>query len=691
MTCGRCSITDLFCQLSQYLLCTYGASSARADIVGSSSATSCTDALKSATGRFLNSEPWALGRNLSSPCPLWHICEYCWPSPILRCSKNLSSSSSPPSPPLFLCVMGLPSSSRPMQTCADPCSCHTLRRLLQLCVGLCAITAAVLLLHVPGRIPWSHFLCWAGESASAGDALSPQQLSRLSSGRHMCQQWNTSPVLYASPVPQSRKNPRWQPELADTDGDIEEGTLLLRNATLFDGQTWLPYPVDIELHCGVIRAISPTTIAIPAAAAVVQDLQGRHVTPGLVDMHAHQMIGTFPLLDATAEFNEFGLGPLTPFLHAMHGLKPYDPAVRIILAGGITSSLILPGSSNIMGGEGVLVKNALDRGVGREPVVDALRLEHGIEPAQRRRYMKMACGENPKGIHGHVRTGTSWLLRDHLHHAASLRDAQDAWCDAVHAADSAHDVARLATLAAEGAPDNLALASTVALLRGQIDAHVHCYEPEDMEMMLAHTAEAGFAVRAFHHALDAWKVPNMLKTAAYVAHFFHVPAAFFSLFKMGVLTEPALSKNITIATFVEFGGFKKEAYDSNLWAGRILAEHGIDLAYKSVRPTRRLHEGRTLLIHKSYRTTASTSSTPDTSCSKRPPPMPSICPRIWPCKQSRAFPPGAFASTTASAMRVPVTTPTSWCGTAIRCLSVPRRCRSTWTGMPSLMTPTRPL
>jgi hypothetical protein len=42
------------------------------------------------------------------------------------------------------------------------------------------------------------------------------------------------------------------------------------------------------------------------------------------------------------------------------------------------------------------------------------------------------------------------------------------------------------------------------------------------------------------------------------------------------------SRNITIATFSEFGFYKKEGYEANLWAGKILAEHGVPVAYKSV-------------------------------------------------------------------------------------------------------------
>ncbi len=37
-----------------------------------------------------------------------------------------------------------------------------------------------------------------------------------------------------------------------------------------------------------------------------------------------------------------------------------------------------------------------------------------------------------------------------------------------------------------------------------------------------------------------------------------------------------------MATFSEFALYKKEAYDANLWAGKILSDHGVPVAYKSV-------------------------------------------------------------------------------------------------------------
>lgn len=44
-------------------------------------------------------------------------------------------------------------------------------------------------------------------------------------------------------------------------------------------------------------------------------------------------------------------------------------------------------------------------------------------------------------------------------------------------------------------------------------------------------------------------------------------------------------RNITIATFAENGLYKAEAYGANLRGPKILAEHGIQVALKSVSNT----------------------------------------------------------------------------------------------------------
>src|SRR6202035_238047 len=106
----------------------------------------------------------------------------------------------------------------------------------------------------------------------------------------------------------------------------------------------------------------------------VLDLEGRYVTPGLVDLHSHHLAFAWPLLAATDDTNEVNpeMGPVTPQVRILDSIKAYDFATTVIASGGVTTSLILPGSANIMGGEAVLVKNALRSGENSEEVVEEI-------------------------------------------------------------------------------------------------------------------------------------------------------------------------------------------------------------------------------------------------------------------------------------------------------------------------------
>lgn len=317
-----------------------------------------------------------------------------------------------------------------------------------------------------------------------------------------------------------RENPRWNSARG------QESTIVLRNATLFDGDNFVDGAVDIVFSKGLITSVSATgsSAGVAAAGAREYHLHGAHVTPGLVDMHSHHLVVAWPGLVSTEDSNEMheSSGPLTPFVRAVDSMKAYDAATRLIASGGVTSSLVIPGSANIMGGEGALVKNAVRAGPGGELVVEEMLLEHGVVAGARHRYMKMACGENPKAVYGHTRMGNAWVLRRWLARAKELVDGQDAWCAAAAAAAAAAatDADRARLLADKGGyPEELELESTAGMLRGRVAMHNHCYEPEDMETMLRVSREFGFRVRAFHHAIAAWQVPEMLKEyGEYVRH-----------------------------------------------------------------------------------------------------------------------------------------------------------------------------
>lgn len=123
-------------------------------------------------------------------------------------------------------------------------------------------------------------------------------------------------------------------------------------------------------------------------------------------------------------------------------------------------------------------------------------------------------------MYKHSRMGNAYVLRKHMKRAVELKMQQDAWClSAATAKENGNEAAiRDLTAPKSGLPEELELDSTVGVLRGKVGVNIHCYEPEDMEDMLLHSKEFGFRIQAFHHALSAWKIPELLKDSGEYGH-----------------------------------------------------------------------------------------------------------------------------------------------------------------------------
>ncbi|KAH6610386.1 hypothetical protein Trco_000406 [Trichoderma cornu-damae] len=455
-------------------------------------------------------------------------------------SRDSCSAEPPPPPYQVPAYPGRPHRRRPF-----------VRSVLSVRAGLSLVAAASVL-----------WLCFAVHrqypSQWHGDAeASPRRLLRhFDESLAQCRDLDRVP---GRPEPGSRKsNPRWSP----TNG--QAGAVVLRNATLFDGEAFIPYPVDIVFSKGLVEAIRKSADDDSSDKAVVgddgvveYDVRGRHVTPGLVDMHSHHFVSLWPTTEVSDDSNEMNPATkaFTPMVRVLDALKPYDEAAALVLSGGVTSSLILPGSANLVAGEGVPVKNSLYSGEHSEPVVEDLLLERGVPASERRRYMKFAFGENPKAAWGYTRLGNAWHLREHLQRAKELKDRQDDYCSAILEARHWREGRKAGFVHHRGRfPFQLELESTVAVLRGRVNVQNHNYEPEDLETMLRISHEFGYRVGAFHHATEAWKVPNLLREQG---------------------------DNVTAAIFAEFSLYKAEAYSPSLYAGHILDGNGIPVAYKS--------------------------------------------------------------------------------------------------------------
>lgn len=132
-----------------------------------------------------------------------------------------------------------------------------------------------------------------------------------------------------------------------------------------------------------------------------------YITPGLIDCHTHLGLAN----DGTTEndTNEMSFTPITPEVRAIDGLNINDLSFFEAIKGGITSVGVLPGSGNLIGGQGVAIKTWNPQAYIGENLI----LEHYIG-------QKMALGENPKSVYGKLkkmpttRMGSAAVIRKTL-------------------------------------------------------------------------------------------------------------------------------------------------------------------------------------------------------------------------------------------------------------------------------------
>ncbi|KAK1673561.1 amidohydrolase [Colletotrichum godetiae] len=289
---------------------------------------------------------------------------------------------------------------------------------------------------------------------------------------------------------------------------------IIRNATIWVGEpttesagySWIS--ADVFIQYGLIKQVAKDiAIASLPEDVLVYDAGGRPLTSGIIDMHSHAAVHSLPTLHGNEDVSELSKD-ITPYVRSIDGIQPTDYQLQVIKSGGVTTSLILPGSSNNIGGEAFVMKHAVGTANGRNEtsVIDML-----ADPDRTWRHMKMACGENSKQVHGkagergpYSRLGESWEFRQAFEHATKLIREQDDWCNtAARGFDHVQTYLQ----------NNLEWEALIAVLRGQVHVHAHCYTINDLEAFVDHTNEFKFPIRAFHHAHQTHLVPEILKRA----------------------------------------------------------------------------------------------------------------------------------------------------------------------------------
>lgn len=284
---------------------------------------------------------------------------------------------------------------------------------------------------------------------------------------------------------------------------------LITNVTVLDGEGGRIEHGAVLFRDGKIAAVGADLK--PEAGTTVIDGSGHYVTPGVIDIHSH--LGDYPSpgVEAHSDGNE-ATSPVTAEVWAEHSVWPQDPGFgRALVNGGVTTLQILPGSANLFGGRSVVVKNVYAR------TMQAMKFPgapYGL---------KMACGENPKRVYGSkgrmpsTRMGNIAVDRQTWARAAEYKRRWD----------------RYEEKGGEPPARDLQMDTLRAVLEGEILVQNHCYRADEMAIVMDMAKEFGYHVTAFHHAVEAYKIADLLK-----------------------------ANNTCAAVWADWYGFKMESYDA---------------------------------------------------------------------------------------------------------------------------------
>jgi imidazolonepropionase-like amidohydrolase len=314
--------------------------------------------------------------------------------------------------------------------------------------------------------------------------------------------------------------------------------VVIKNATIMTVTHGIIKNGSVFIKDGKIAAVGENVNA-PSSATVI-DAGGKYLTPGIVDCHSHIALDD--------DVNE-ATSPITPQMMMKDAFDYQDKAIYRALAGGVTTSLLLHGSANMIGGQAVVIKHKY--GASRDEML------FPNAPGS----IKFASGENPKRVYGSrdqlpsTRMGNFAVQRQALVEAQDYMREWDAYNEKIKRNKDDKD--------ATPPKHDLKLEALADVLRGKLMVQIHCYRADEMLTEMAMAKEFGYKLRAFHHAVEAYKVADQLA-----------------------------ANNVGIATWADWWGFKEEAWDAIPWNAVMAMRKGVRVAIKSDSEdyTRRLNQ-----------------------------------------------------------------------------------------------------
>lgn len=203
------------------------------------------------------------------------------------------------------------------------------------------------------------------------------------------------------------------------------------------------------------------------------DAMGKTLYPGFIDIHTHLGLTTNGVGVEGEDFNEEST-PVSPQLHIIDAINPFDVSFSKALEAGVTSVLVSPGSMNPVAGDICAVSTYGKR-------IDKMLIG--------KVGMKFSLGENPKMTYMNrdespcTRMAIAAMIREAL--AKAKRYMEDK--TAAEGEDG------------EDMPDlDMESEALIPLLEGKLKAHFHCHRADDIFTAIRISKEFGLDCVLIH-------------------------------------------------------------------------------------------------------------------------------------------------------------------------------------------------
>jgi len=300
--------------------------------------------------------------------------------------------------------------------------------------------------------------------------------------------------------------------------------VVFQNTTLWTcGPTGLLKDADLIVHRGLIHQIG-IDLPVPEGAQVI-DAASMQISPGLIDCHSH--------MASDSGINE-STQAITAEVRIADFIDASDITIYRQLAGGLTTSNILHGSANPIGGQNQVIK--LRWGATYDDV-KFQGAPGGIKFALGENVKQSNVQDSSRTRYPQSRMGVEQIFRDRFNAALAYQQQWQSW-----------------TTERKGLPPrrDLELEAIAEILQGERWVHCHSYRQDEILGVLRVLEDYNVRIGSLQHILEGYKV-----------------------------AEEMAKHGATASSFSDWWNYKFEVLDAIPFNGAIMHKQGINVSFNS--------------------------------------------------------------------------------------------------------------